>query len=341
MSNMPFENFYYRGISIDLNINHSLENDYNDEVLNKFIKQINDIKTTIKKLLNESNMNNETYNLRKRIISQTNTETIKSDIINNYILYQSKLLEYHVRLDYLKTNCIKNNDYLLDWYNETKNKLNLVVIEYDKLKVMHETINKNYLQNENKLTNSYIEQTQKLDLLNKELCDIKIQRDFLKGINLKNKQIIMDLEKEINEKKDLLDKLNIENNKNYHQVQNYSYEIEKVLNDRKYIIDNNISLREEFNILRDDLDKTIIQLEKHKSKTENLKLEKEKLEKYIFKQNLEIDKNMHDMKILLENKNNEKNKILKQISEVLPDYIWDDTNGLVHKDYDIINETYN
>jgi len=336
MNNTLLEHITYNGISIDINIHHTIVNEFKDEHLNKIIQEINNTKDIIFQFLNDVKTNNDTYNLRKRTVS--NIDITKSNLINSYILYQGKLLEYHMRLDYLKSNCIRNNDYLVELYNDTKKQLNLLNIEHDNLKLKYDKLNNDNVYNENKLKSFGIEQSVKLDALHSELTDVKTQRDFLKGLIKKNKHIIFDLEQQLNEKINELEKLNIENNKNNHQIQNYAYEIEKILNDRKYIIDNNVTLREEFNKLKTDLQKTINQSEINRLKFDKLQMENKNLEKYISNRNSEHDKNICEINLLLQNKQNEKIKIIDQLNDLLPNYTWDEKYGFISKEYDIINE---
>lgn len=326
----------YNKIMNDINIDFKIENEYNDQTLTIIIDQINDIKNTILKFINDIKINNDNYNLRKRTVSNLNNNCAKSNLINSYILYQDKLLEYYTRLAYLKSNCIKNYDYLVDLYNDTKKQFNLLNIEHNNLKIKYEKLNENYIQKENKLNNLGIEQSIKLDALNSELSDVKIQRDFLKGLNQKNKQFIIYYEHQLDNKISELEELNIENINSHNQIQNYAYEIKKILNDKKYVIDTNEKIVQELNQLKKNFEKTNNQLDEQTSSIEKLQFEKDKLKKYIFKQNLEKDKSLFEMKQLLQNKQNEKIKIIEQLTELLPNYTWDDNYGFISKEYDII-----
>jgi hypothetical protein len=335
MTNTP-ELINYNKIMNDINIDFKIENEYNDQTLTIIIQQINDIKKTILKFINDIETKNNTYNLRKKIVSNCNNTCAKSNLINSYILYQDKLLEYYTRLAYLKSNCIKNYDYLVDVYNDTKNQFNLLNIEHNNLKIMYDKLNENYIQKENKLNNLGIEQSLKLDALNSELSDVKIQRDFLKGLNQKNKQFIINYEHQLQNKISELEELNIENINSHNQILNYAYEIEKILNHKKYVIDTNEKLGQELNQLKKNFEKTNNQLNEQTSSIVKLQLEKDKLKKYIFKQNLEKDKNLCEMKQLLQNKQNEKIKIIEQLNEILPNYTWNDNYGFISNEYDII-----
>ena len=42
------------------------------------------------------------------------------------------------------------------------------------------------------------------------------------------------------------------------------------------------------------------------------------------------------MKQLLQNKQNEKIKIIEQLNEILPNYTWNDNYGFISNEYDII-----
>ena len=336
MTNTLFSNIHLNGIDIIININHELSNEYSDQYTNTIINEISEIKNTIINLLNNVR-NNDKYNLRKKTVSNLNIESVKSNIIINYINYQNKLLEYYIKLDNLKSNCIRNNDYLVDWYDNTKKQLNLLNIEHDNLKSIFEKVNNNYLQNENKFNNYCAEQKIKVDTLNSELSDVKTQRDFLKGGILKNKEVIYHLDNKLNEKIKELEMCNIEHINNNHQIQNYGYEIENILNDRKYIIDNNLLLREQFNELKKDFEMTTNKLNIHISKTANLQKEKETLEKYIFKQQLKNSNQLEELNELLQKKQTEQNKIINQACELMPEYIWDDIYGFISKEYEVVN----
>ena len=329
-------NINLNGIDICININHQLLNEMDDTNISLLLAEITEIKNTIIKLINNI-QSDDKYNLRNRTISTKNIECIKSNIINSYISYQNKLLEYYVRLNYLKSNCIRNNDHLVDWYNKTKKILNVLTIEHDNLKLNYEKANIDFIETQNKLNSHCIEQSIKVEVLNSELSDVKNQRDFLKGLNCKNKEVINNLDKELKFKINELEAVNIEKIKNNHEIHNYSYEIDKILNDRKIIIDKNLTLCEQFNELKNDFEKTISLLNTHKLKTEKMELENDKLEKYIFKQNSEHIKNLCQMNELMQNKQNEKIKILGQLSDLLPNYTWDDKYGFISIEYEVIN----
>jgi hypothetical protein len=320
----------YNGVTISINIKHVLINEYKDTQIEKIIDEICEIKNKILKLINDMETN-DIYNLRKRVVSNLNTDSITTNIIHNYISYQNKLLEYHYRLDYLKSNCIQNNDYLVDLYNKTCKQLNLVNIEYENLKQIYDQTNNNYLQTEKK-------QIIKMDALHSELADVIIQRDFLKGINQKNKETIIELEKQLNEiRVTEIERLNIENINYNNQIQFYSYEIQKLLNDRKEITENNTNLQTQFNDLKVELLKTISQLDSYKTKTENFKNEKEKLETDLLLQNSIYEKKLLEINNTLLKIQNEKDKIICQACELIPDYTWNENYGFIHKEYEVIN----
>jgi hypothetical protein len=320
----------YNGVTISLNIKHVLINELKDTQIEKIIEEICEIKNKILKLINDMETN-DIYNLRKRVVSNLNTDSITTNIIHNYISYQNKLLEYHYRLDYLKSNCIRNSDYLVDLYNKTCKQLNLVNIEYENLKQIYDQTNNNYLQTEKK-------QIIKMDALHSELADVIIQRDFLKGINQKNKETIIELEKQLNEiRVTEIERLNIENINYNNQIQFYSYEIQKLLNDRKEITENNTNLQTQFNDLKVDLLKTLGQLDSYKTKTENFKNEKEKLETDILLQNSMYEKKLLEMNNTLLKIQNEKDKLISQVCELIPDYTWNENYGFIHKEYEVIN----
>jgi len=340
MNNTTLPNLILNGVSIDINVNHKLTNEYKDEHINTIISQINSIKDTISHLLDDvesENKSEDKYRLRNRTVASSTMASVKSNIINNYITYQSKMLEYFTRLDYLKSNCIRNMDYFIDWYDDTKKQLNLLQTEHHQLKVDFAKANTNHIHNENKLNSHCIEQSIKVTALIQELSDVKTQRDFLKGITIKNKETIIELELKNQESSKELEMKNLDTIHNKHEIDNYEYEIQKILDERKYIIANNVLLRGEFNLLENKWKETTNNLEIEKSKTENLHSEIDKLQKYIYKQNQENIKNITEMNQIIQHMENDKNKIIAQAIELAPDHNWDERYGFISKEYEVIS----
>ena len=327
MNNTKIPNLILNGVSIDINFNHKLTNEYKDEQITSIMCEINIIKDTLSKLLidfQSENKSNDKYRLRSRNNLGSILENLKSNVINNYIAYQSKMLDYHTRLDCIKSNCIRNDEYLIDWYKETKNELNLLNKEHHTLKVDFAKANTNNILNENKLNSHSIEQSIKVAVLTEELADVKIQRDFLKGIVIKNKEIINELEMK-----------NLDNINNNHKMDNYEYEIQKVLDEHRYNIANNVLLQGEFNELENKWKETVKLFEFQKSKTANLYTEIDKLQKYIYKQNQD---NILEINDIIKKMENDKNKVITQAIELLPEHNWDENYGFISKEYEVIND---
>jgi len=332
----------FNGLLIDINIYHKLTNEYNDAQITTIMDEIDIVKDTISNLLidiqSDNNSDNK-YQLRNRTIMYSALETKKTDIIKNYLTYQSKMLEYYSRLDFLKSNCIHNTEYFIDYYNDTKKQLDTLNLEYDKLTIDSAKINTYHIENENKLNSHCIEQSIKVAALISELSDVKTQRDFLKGIVNKSKETINELEiknKQIGNELDMNNLYNINNN---HKMDNYEYEIQKILDDRKYIIANNTLLRGEFNELQKKLKETVNNLEIHKLKTENVNNQIDKLQNYINTQKQDNITNISDMTEIIKKKENDKKEIIIQALELLPSYNWDEKYGFISKEYDVINES--
>ena len=327
MNNTKIPNLILNGVSIDINFNHKLTNEYKDEQITSIMCEINIIKDTLSKLLidfQSENKSNDKYRLRSRNNLGSILENLKSNVINNYIAYQSKMLDYHTRLDCIKSNCIRNDEYLIDWYKETKNELNLLNKEHHALKVDFAKANTNNILNENKLNSHSIEQSIKVAVLTEELADVKIQRDFLKGIVNKNKEIINELEMK-----------NLDNINNNHKMDNYEYEIQKVLDEHRYNVANNVLLQGEFNELENKWKETVKLFEFQKSKTANLYTEIDKLQKYIYKQNQD---NILEINDIIKKMENDKNKVITQAIELLPEHNWDENYGFISKEYEVIND---
>jgi hypothetical protein len=328
MNNTKIPNLILNGFSIDINFNHKLTNEYNDEQITTIMCEINIIKDTISKLLidiqSENKSDDNKYRLRSRNILGSVVENLKSNVINNYIRYQSKMLDYHTRLDCIKSNCIRNDEYLIDCYTQTKNELNLLNKEHHTLKVDYAKSNTHHILNENKLNSHSIEQSIKVAVLTEELADVKIQRDFLKGVVNKNKEIINELEIK-----------NLDNINNKHKMDNYEYEIQKVLDKHRYNIANNVLLQGEFNELENKWKETVKLFEFQKSKTANLHTEIDKLQKYIYKQNQD---NILEMNDIIKKMENDKNKVITQAIELLPEHNWDNNYGFISKEYEVIND---
>lgn len=324
--------FYEQDIKIE--IQDDLDKDFNDEKLKIILYDITTLKNYILILLNDLH-DDQLYMSRQKTAINNN---IKTNILNYYVLYQNKIIEYYRRLDILKTTNIKNYDYLLDWYNNTKKELNNLNIEYDKLKYDFDKYKKEYSMNDSKINSHCIEQSIKVEALNSELADVRNQRDFLKGLNNKNKEIINNLQKQLNEKIKDYELLNIENINNNDKIDNHLYEFEKVLNDRKYIIDNNVLLREQFNTLKTNYDNIVKLTETNENIILQITSDKEKLEDSIIKNEENYSKQIQELNNLIHTKDSLLNKILSQVSELIPSYTWNDKYGFVSKEYEIIYE---
>jgi hypothetical protein len=330
-------NIKLNDIDINININHELTNEYNDEKISNILKDISEIKVIIINLLNNIPKCIK-YDLRKKNVINYNLDNIKSNIINNYTLYQNKLLDYYSQLDIHKTKCIQNNDYVIDCYNKTKKELNSLIIKHDTLQLNYDQIIKANYDNEKKLNSYCVEQHIKVNALVNEVSDVTNQRNFLKGIIKKNKEVIINLEKQLNEKIKEYEQLNIDNINNNHIIQNYAYEFDKILNNRKNIIDNNLIIQEQFDQIKLNFENTINKLEINKTKIENVISEKAKLEKYLSIQILEQEKKLYHMNELLQKKEHLITTILNQAHELLPEYLWHEKYGFISKEYDVINE---
>ena len=343
MNTKLIPNLNFNGLSIDINMYHKLTNEYNDEQIKIIMYEIDIIKDTISKLLiniQSENKSDDKYRLRNRNVMCSIIETKKTDIINNYITYQSKMLDYYNRLDILKSNCIQNTEYFIEYYKDTKNQLDTLNLEYDKLTIDSAKINTYHIENENKLNSHCIEQSIKVSALISELSDVKTQRDFLKGIVNKGKESINELEIKNKQIVSELEMNNLNNINNKHKMDNYEYEIQKILDDRKYIIANNTLLRDEFNELHKKLKETLTNLEIHKLKTENVNKQIDKLQNYLSEQEEINIKNMSDMSHMTEiikKRENDKNNVIIQALELLPLYNWDEKYGFISKEYDVIN----
>jgi hypothetical protein len=340
-------NLFFNGLSIDIDIYHKLVNEYNDEQIKIIMYKIDIIKDTISKLLiniQSENKSDDKYRLRNRNVMCSIIETKKTDIINNYITYQSKMLDYYNRLDILKSNCIQNTEYFIEYYKDTKNQLDTLNLEYDKLTIDSAKINTYHIENENKLNSHCIEQSIKVSALISELSDVKTQRDFLKGIVNKGKESINELEIKNKQIVSELEMNNLNNINNKNKMDNYEYEIQKILDDRKYIIANNTLLRGEFNELQKKLKETLTNLEFHKLKTENVNKQIDKLQNYLSEQeeiNIKNMSDISDMTEIIKKKENDKKEIIIQALELLPSYNWDEKYGFISKEYDVINEAIN
>jgi hypothetical protein len=337
-------NFIFNGLSININIYHKLTNEYNDAQITSIMYEIDIIKDTLSKLLidiKSENKSDDKYRLRSRNILDSIVENLKSNVINNYLTYQSKMLEYYNRLDILKSNCIHNTEYFIDYYKDTKKQLDTLNLQYDKLTIDSAKVNTYHIENENKLNSYCIEQSIKVAALIEELSDVKTQRDFLKGIVNKSKETINELEINIKQINKELEMNNLNNINNKHKMDNYEYEIQKILDDRKYIIANNTSLRGEFNELQKKLKETVNNLEIHKLKTENVNNQIDKLQNYINTQKQDNITNISDITEIIKKKENDKKEIIIQALELLPLYNWDEKYGFISKEYDVINEAIN
>ena len=337
-------NFIFNGLSININIYHKLTNEYNDAQITSIMYEIDIIKDTLSKLLidiKSENKSDDKYRLRSRNILDSIVENLKSNVINNYLTYQSKMLEYYTRLDILKSNCIHNTEYFIDYYKDTKKQLDTLNLQYDKLTIDSAKVNTYHIESENKLNSYCIEQSIKVAALIEELSDVKTQRDFLKGIVNKSKETINELEINIKQINKELEMNNLNNINNKHKMDNYEYEITKILDDRKYIIANNTSLRGEFNELQKKLKETVNNLEIHKLKTENVNNQIDKLQNYINTQKQDNITNISDITEIIKKKENDKKEIIIQALELLPLYNWDEKYGFISKEYDVINEAIN
>ena len=341
MNTEIISNLSFNGLSIDINIYHKLTNEYNDAQITSIMYEIDIIKDTLSKLLihiKSENKSEDKYRLRSRNIVSLTVENLKSNIITNYLTYQSKMLEYYNRLDILKSNCIHNTEYFIDYYKDTKKQLDTLNLQYDKLTIDSAKVNTYHIENENKLNSYCIEQSIKVAALIEELSDVKTQRDFLKGIVNKSKDTINELEINIKQINKELEMNNLNNINNKHKMDNYEYEITKILDDRKYIIANNTLLRGEFNELQKKLNETLNNLENHKSKTELVNKQLNELQNYNNKQKQNNIKNISDMNEIIKKRENEKNEIIIQAIELLPLYVWDEKYGFMSKEYYVINE---
>jgi hypothetical protein len=213
----------------------NLKNEYNDDIVSNLIIDINHMRNKLITLL-ENRVINDTYSLRNRkIIKGYNTNTIL-EIMETFHQYYSKNIEYHRRVEYLKSNCIRNIDYFMNHYNTLNNEIiklkevnGNLVLENDKLT---NEINKiRNRQNSHSITQSI-----KVAALSDELSDVKTQRDFLKGLVNKNKDTFRELEY-----------IQLENIKLKNEIDYYEYRIQHFL-DEKYIINN------KFNELKQELD---------------------------------------------------------------------------------------
>jgi len=325
--NYSIQNINFFENEIKIIIQDDLSNEFNDEKLNIILNEIYSLKNSIIILLNDIHEEHQ-YMSRQKTIKNNNK---KSNILNLYILYQNKIIEYYTWLNNLKTNCIKNYDYLVEWYDNTKKELNKVTSEYNKLKSEYDKYREEYLMNKNKRNSHSIEQSIKVEVLNSELSDVRTQMKFLKGINIKNKETIINLQKQLNEKINEYDLLNIENINN-NKIANSEYQLDKVLHDRKYIIENNLALCDSYDNLKTNLEKTLNQLDCfEKKKYSKIQNEKENLEKLVNKLHIDINEQNNSKDKLI-------NKILLQASELLPSYIWDDKYGFISKEYEVINK---
>lgn len=213
----------------------NFKNEYNDDIVSKLIVDINHMRNKLITLL-ENRIINDTYSLRNRkIIKGYNTNTI-IEIMETFHQYYSKNMEYYRRVEYLKSNCIRNIDHFMNHYNTLNNEINKLKEVNDKLVSENSKLVNEINKIRDKQNSHAITQSMKVAALSDELSDVKIQRDFLKGLVNKNKDTFKELEY-----------IQLENIKLKNEIDYYEYRIQHFL-DEKYIINN------KFNELKQELD---------------------------------------------------------------------------------------
>ena len=207
-------------------LEHELKNEYNDSIVSNLIIDINNIKNKLTILL-DSDLIREHFALRSKDIIKGYDTNVMFDIIETFNLYNLTIIEYYKRIEYLKSNCIHNMDYFIDYYNKLNDEViklrevdNNLVSENVKLVIELNSI-------KDKQTSHSITQSMKVEALGSELADVKTQRDFLKGLIHKNKETFKELEN-----------IRLENIKLKNEIDYYEYKIQHFL-DEKYLINNN------------------------------------------------------------------------------------------------------
>ena len=266
-------------ININLDNNENLDEEQNEEIKNEEIQQVNkEIQHYNKKDEEEDKKNENEVNEEKEIKNEYKEREENHEIINEKIeikeSYDNNKIEelYSDREDYDENNNVEKNDN----HEETKDDNNNLTKEENDDSNNNIIINEE--NNDEGNNNKKIIKDNVNDIL--EIKEKIVNEDEIEENEEKNKdEIILEEKSYINEKKNEDNKTedkNEEEEKNSKNIDNVIFDNkinEELLNKIKILENDNISLKEQINKLKKELDKYIIEIKNLKKEDENNKNE--------------------------------------------------------------------